>query len=951
MYPSTVPKLPRTAVAMAAAVLTAVTFILPLQSAAADDDPLAADTMSRTVAEGWGSAETGGSYTASPEKAGAVDNGTATLISPAPGQTASMSLDSVEALDVVSRIDVNLPDLPTEGSKVYVSNFVRGDTAFSYAVVMVVDAQGESELVLERKNDSVETKFATVPGPQLKAGEAVSLELSVVGTDVVELGAKAWVVGTDEPESWMAVGQDEDEDRLVSPGGNGVGVYASSLGEVTAVEFDNLLVDEAEAAVAESESSSPETASTEDEAESEPQQEPSDEAQPGTRAVQAEESESLTTDSATVSDSGAVTTMAATEATSSALAADKMARTVKSGWGSATTGGAYTAYPATAGAVANGVASLVSPGPGASSSMTLGAVKASDVESSIDVALPSLPASGSKVYISHFVRGQANSSYVVMLIVGADGKSELVLERKKGSVETKFKTVTGPQVKAGQAVTLKISAVGTTSVQLGAKAWTSSTTEPTKWMAQATDSASARISTAGPVGVALYASASGKVTPANFDNLSAAAAQSTTVVSTTPTPTPTATAPTSSTISTPNYAGRRMLSGSAQLNTLSYPIPSSAVYVATDGSDSNAGTKAKPFKTISAATKAAKANGTVVVRGGVYHESVLIYPRAGLTVQAYPKETVWLDGSEQVTGWTKSGSVWVKSNWATFFDSSPTYVKGAPDGTTADWRWVNSSYPMAAYPDQVWVNDSALKQVSSRSAVTTGTFYVDKSAKQLVIGSDPSSKRVDVSTLAEAMSIRSTNSVIRGIGVRRYATSVPMMGAITTYYSGITLENVMIVDNATTGLFIGATNATLKNVTLRNNGLLGMAATQADNLTIDSVLAEQNNSQRFNCSPVSGAMKITTTRKISVKKSAFVNNYGRGPWFDESSYDLTFADNDVVNNSCHGVMFELSDQAKIVNNLIANNGEKGMIIQDSGNVAIWNNTFVGNVGSLDVVQG
>ena len=70
------------------------------------------------------------------------------------------------------------------------------------------------------------------------------------------------------------------------------------------------------------------------------------------------------------------------------------------------------------------------------------------------------------------------------------------------------------------------------------------------------------------------------------------------------------------TISTPNYTGRRLQSGSAQLSSLNYPIPSSAVYVAPNGSDSNKGTKASPFKTISAATKAAKANGTVVVRGG-----------------------------------------------------------------------------------------------------------------------------------------------------------------------------------------------------------------------------------------------------------------------------------------------------------------------------------------------
>ncbi len=619
------------------------------------------------------------------------------------------------------------------------------------------------------------------------------------------------------------------------------------------------------------------------------------------------------------------------------IAADTMSRSVSTGWESADTGGIYTVFPngpesVSTGSVSHGSGHLVSSDAGTTAAMTLEAVKAQDVESSIDISLPDLPTPGSKVYITHFVRGTYNTGYGLMMLIDSTGQSYMILQRKTEGVETKFTTAAGPRFVAGETVSLKLSVVGHEYVQLGAKAWKTGTSEPTEWMIQGVDTEAERITTAGSIGVSVYASASGEVTPVSFDNLYTIAIKS------------------DPSESLPNYAGRRMLSGSAQLNTLSYPIPSSAVYVATDGSDSNAGTKAKPFKTISAATKAAKANGTVVVRGGVYHESVLIYPRAGLTVQAYPKETVWLDGSEQVTGWTKSGSVWVKSNWATFFDASPTHTKGAADGTAENWQWINPAYPMAAHPDQIWLDDVPLIQVASREEVTADTFFVDTSAMQLVIGSDPSSKRVDVSTLAEAMSIRSTNSVIRGIGVRRYATSVPMMGSVTTYYNGVTLENVMIVDNATTGLFIGSKNVTLRNVTLRNNGLLGMGANNADNLKVESVFSMGNNSQYFNYGPVSGAMKITRSRQVSVQGSAFVNNFGHGPWFDESVYDTTFVHNDVVNNDGNGVTFELSDTVKAVDNLIVGNRQKGMVVLCTGNVAIWNNTFAGNNTSLDIAQ-
>ena len=37
------------------------------------------------------------------------------------------------------------------------------------------------------------------------------------------------------------------------------------------------------------------------------------------------------------------------------------------------------------------------------------------------------------------------------------------------------------------------------------------------------------------------------------------------------------------------------------------------------------------------------------------------------TIQAYPGEAVWLDGSSAVTDWVKSGNVWVKSGWTAAF--------------------------------------------------------------------------------------------------------------------------------------------------------------------------------------------------------------------------------------------------------------------------------------------
>ncbi|WP_336633496.1 MULTISPECIES: right-handed parallel beta-helix repeat-containing protein [unclassified Microbacterium] len=354
--------------------------------------------------------------------------------------------------------------------------------------------------------------------------------------------------------------------------------------------------------------------------------------------------------------------------------------------------------------------------------------------------------------------------------------------------------------------------------------------------------------------------------------------------------------------------------------------------------------------TLAQATKVVKQGGTVVMRGGTYHQDALVYPHRGITIQPYLKEAVWLDGAEVVRGWSQSGNVWVKSGWNTNFDSSPTFVKGAPDGTAVGYVWINPAYPLAAHPDQVWVDGSPLTQVGSRAAVVAGAFFVDPGSKQLIIGTNPTGKRVEASTLQKALSIRSENGTVRGIGVKRYATSMPQKGTVTADYPGITLDNVTIVDNATTGFHTWSPNVTLNNVTLRNNGYMGFSVHRGDGFRATHVLSERNNSQHFNRTPGSGAMKVTETKTVSIRDSAFVDNWGQGVWFDMSVQDIVFADNDVVGNEGNGLVLEQAERATVANNLVANNGIAGIFLTNTGNAAFWNNTLVGNVRNINIAE-
>lgn len=388
--------------------------------------------------------------------------------------------------------------------------------------------------------------------------------------------------------------------------------------------------------------------------------------------------------------------------------------------------------------------------------------------------------------------------------------------------------------------------------------------------------------------------------------------------------------------------------GSASIGSMAYPVPAGAVYVSPKGTDGAKGSLAAPLRTITRAIALVPPGGTIILRAGTYHESLLIWNKK-MTIQNYPHEAVWLDGSSAVTGWTGSGNAWVTA-WRTKFDHSPTYTWGAPDGPPPGMQFVSPSFPMAAHPDQVWIDGSPLKQVGSRSQVQHGTFYVDEGARKLYVGSSPSGHAVRASTLAKALTVQAAGTTLRGFGIRRYAPSVPHMGSVTLERPAISVENVVVSDMATTGIFAGADNITLKNVDVLRSGMLGIGANSAYGLKLLDVNLSDNNTEHFNMSPVSGGFKVARSRGLTVRNSRFVNNTGPAIWQDQSDYDSTIVGNRFEGNTGAGVFLEISAKSLVANNLFLHNGRDGLEVNNTSDVKVWNNTFVGNGRSLNLVQ-
>ncbi|MCW2913252.1 MAG: right-handed parallel beta-helix repeat-containing protein [Actinomycetia bacterium] len=384
-------------------------------------------------------------------------------------------------------------------------------------------------------------------------------------------------------------------------------------------------------------------------------------------------------------------------------------------------------------------------------------------------------------------------------------------------------------------------------------------------------------------------------------------------------------------------AGKTPPYGPVPIGKTSYPVPAGAHFVAPGGNDTAAGSRSAPWRTLGHAVQTVSAGAVIVLRQGTYRESLEI-TRKRLTIQPYPGEAVWFDGSRRVTGWVRDGSAWRKDGWTTRFDNTdPTVGR--------DWvfQMADPKYPMARWPDQVFVNGKELEQVADRASVRAGTFFVDYRNGQLYVGSDPNGATVDATTLAEALYFHGADgSVVRGIGFRRYGTPIKRMGAVKGYADDLLFENDVFADTALTGLSIRGSRITVRRNAFLRNGQLGLQGHKADKATIVGNVLDGNNTAHFKIIPVAGGMKITTSRGLRVLDNDVEDNGSAGIWLDEACTQAVIARNVVRHNTGHGIQFEISDGALIVGNVVVDNARYGIRILESSQVRVWNNTVSGN---------
>lgn len=204
---------------------------------------MAQDAFGRTLASGWGTADSGGAWSL---------NGSASFFSVAGGQGTmnlaagrgpSAFLPSVSTAASNSLVTVSL-DKIGDGGGTYLGVIGRRVGTAEYRGKVKVASNGATTVQLTRLAGGAETVLGQfAPGITLAAGQQLQLRVEVFGAAPTTIRAKTWRTGTEEPGTWAVTATDSTA-GLQGAGSVGLLSYLSSSATNAPVlaRFDNLQV-------------------------------------------------------------------------------------------------------------------------------------------------------------------------------------------------------------------------------------------------------------------------------------------------------------------------------------------------------------------------------------------------------------------------------------------------------------------------------------------------------------------------------------------------------------------------------------------------------------------------------------------------------------------------------------------------------------------------------------
>jgi parallel beta-helix repeat protein len=253
-----------------------------------------------------------------------------------------------------------------------------------------------------------------------------------------------------------------------------------------------------------------------------------------------------------------------------------------------------------------------------------------------------------------------------------------------------------------------------------------------------------------------------------------------------------------------------------------------------------------------------------------------------------------------------------------------------------------------------------LWRVDERDEVGPGKWWSEGVA--IVIGDDPTNRKVEVSLTENAFRSDASNVTIRNMIVEKYA-SMAQRGAIQSEEfpdrlgSGWLIENVEVRLNHGAGIRAG-NQTTIRNVHVHHNGQQGITSDRGEGILVESSEINNNNIRGFNWGWEAGGAKFKETVGLVVRDVTAHHNLGPGLWTDIACQDTTYENNVVYSNNAPGIFHEISFDAVIRDNEVYDNGftmgdwlwGAGILVAASSNVEIYGNVVTNNADGITGIQ-
>jgi hypothetical protein len=398
---------------------------------------------------------------------------------------------------------------------------------------------------------------------------------------------------------------------------------------------------------------------------------------------------------------------------------------------------------------------------------------------------------------------------------------------------------------------------------------------------------------------------------------------------------------------------------------------------ATNAADANPGTASRPWKTLARAgqAKELKPGDTVLIRSGVYRESVRISvsgdPGRPIVFAAEPGARVILKGSELITApWARVTpdrgvpepypnafqNVWKVKLGEAFFtdpndpgafaDKSRRKVTQVILGDTEPLFPVGPDSKIAT-GNGTWVVVEPVGK--GLEDLRTGTFFFDPKEQELYtkVGGEPGWYSVEVSVRNGVLRVEGVHDVIiRGLEVRHSRGNL----AGVSNCQRVTLEDCQFTLADFCNLGMGnCTECVVRRCDLSWGGNSGMNMGDTLDCVIEDCTIMFNNYRRYGAGWHDGGMKnIPGNKRTTIRRCEVAYNYSGGVWFDMLNVDTRILDNVLHHNVGDGVGFEVNyGPGVIAGNLCYANGGYGIGIVGHPDLELMRKVFRGEAGDAN----